>query len=299
MQLHLFGATTPSGEAFRLLLERNSQGMQLLRYSRRQAGSHPLNLVDPASFVLAGTRGAPGLLISFAPIWLLAPFLDHLRCDYPERIQDLCGVISCSSSSTLTKRYAANRSDRDLVARLIGAEDQLLDVCQQLDIPCCILRPSLIYGKAGPYGDKNLSRLIVLMRRLPLLPLPAQSGLRQPIHVGQLASVALRFAQQLAGQGGELSLPQRLAVGGDSSLSYSAMIRALQDALPAEDPARRCLLLAVPNRFFWLLAFPVLIRSPKSFEAIMRMSADLAGFLPSHQLLGDTPQPFPVLPLAI
>jgi hypothetical protein len=41
-----------------------------------------------------------------------------------------------------------------------------------------------------------------------------------------------------------------------------------------------------------------LLPSPKAFEAVLRMGANLSGFTPAHQLLGREPQPFPVLPLA-
>jgi hypothetical protein len=207
-------------------------------------------------------------------------------------------VIACSSSSAITKRFAANRCDRELLARLSGAEDQLLATCGRLQVPCHILQPTLIYGQAAPYGDRNLSKLLQLLRRLPFLPLPAESGLRQPIHASQLAAVALHMAEQLSGSGCHPSLPERITLGGDTTLSYASMISALQHAQPADDPARRCLLLPIPNRLFFSLAAPLLLRSPKAFEAVLRMGANLSGFTPAHQLLGREPQPFPVLPLA-
>ncbi|WP_341900420.1 hypothetical protein [Synechococcus sp. UW140] len=243
--------------------------------------------------------GIPALWISFGPIWLLAPFLEQLAQHHPERLQDFCGLIACSSSSALTKRFAANNFDRALVARLISAEDQLLATCRHLDVPCRILRPSLIYGQVGPYGDRNLSRLLKLMRRLPLVALPSQTGLRQPIHASQLAAVALQLAQQMLAPGFDSALPERITLGGDSQISYKAMLQALQQALPANDPARNCRICDIPNRLFLFLAAPLLLRSPKAYEAVLRIGADLAGFTPSHQLLDQPPQPFPVLPLAL
>ena len=159
---------------------------------------------------------------------------------------------------------------------------------------------ALFYGQVGSYGDRNLSSLLALMRRLPLVALPFNSGLRQPIHASQLASVALHLAQQMLGPAGlDPAPPERIALGGDSQLSYKAMLQALQQALPANDPARHCRICEIPNRLFFLLAAPLLLRSPKAFEAVLRIGADLAGFTPSHQLLNQTPQPFPVLPLAL
>jgi len=165
-------------------------------------------------------------------------------------------------------------------------------------VSCRILQPTFIYGQVGPYGDRNLSRLLQLVRRIPCFPLPSETGLRQPIHASQLAAVALHSAEQLRRSGCGSSLPQRITLGGDTTLSYASMISALQHAQPVGDPARRCSLLPIPNRLFFSLSAPLLLRSPKAFEALLRMGANLSGFTPAHQLLGREPQLFPVLPLA-
>ena len=297
MKIHLFGAATPSGESLRCLAE-----LALVGYSRKATSAtgwlHPADLNDPEGFQPVGGSDYPATWISFAPIWLLAPFLEQLAIYNTERLHGLRGVIACSSSSVVTKRFAANRFDRKLVQRLTEAEDKLLSTCRQLSIPCRILRPTLIYGQAGAYGDRNLSRLLQLIRRWPVLPLPAETGLRQPIHASQLAAVALQLAEQLAGTGWDPSLPERIAVGGDTTLTYAEMIRFLQQAQPSGDPARSCSLLSIPNRFYYLLAAPLLLWSPKAFEAALRVGCNLSDFIPAHQLLGSEPQPFPVLPLA-
>jgi hypothetical protein len=302
VHLHLFGARTPSGEAFRRLVDSVLPGSELSCYSRRSHDS-PLStniarFEDPASFLPAGDSSVPDIWISFGPIWLLAPFLERLATSYPERLSGLCGLVACSSSSVITKRFAANRFDKELIVRLASAEDQLLATCRRLDVRCHILRPTLIYGQVGPYGDRNFSQLLRLMRRLPLIPIPSDSGLRQPIHASQLASVALHLVRQLSETGSQSSFPERIDVGGDSILDYQAILRALQQAQSPGDPACRCLLLPIPNRLFFSIAAPLLIRSPKAFEAVMRMSANLSGFTPAHQFLGREPQPFPVMPLA-
>jgi hypothetical protein len=297
MELHLFGAVTPTGEAFRQQAGNTHLLWPLHAYSRRSAATHA-DFTNPAAFRPAGSPCTQALWISFGPIWLLAPFLEQLALEHPERLAGLRGLIACSSSSSITKRFAANRFDRELVAHLSGAEEQLLSTCRLLQVPCHILQPTLIYGQAGPYGDRNLSKLLQLLRRLPCLPLPAESGLRQPIHASQLAAVALHIAEQLRGSGWDPSLPDRITLGGDTTLSYASMISALQQAQPADDPARRCRLLPIPNRLFFTLAAPLLVYSPKAFEAVLRMGANLSGFTPAHQLLGREPQPFPVLPLA-
>ena len=293
--IHLFGAATPTGESVRLLAQ-----IDLVGYSRSASDypgwMHHADLNKPDLFQPVASTSATW--ISCAPIWLFAPFLHHLASNYPDRLQGLRCVIACSSSSAITKRFAANRFDQNLVEKLVAAEDLLLVTCRLLGVPCRILRPTLIYGKAGAFGDQNLSRLTQLMRRWPFLPLPAESGLRQPIHARQLAAVALYLSEHLEGSHQDLSLPECISVGGDATLSYDEMIRALQQAQPSNDPAHRCRLLSVPSRFFYFLAAPLMLHSPKSFEAVLRMRANLSGFTPAHQLLGSEAQPFPVLPLA-
>ena len=240
----------------------------------------------------------PAAWVCFAPIWLLAPFLEHLANNHSKHLANVKSLVACSSSSVITKRFAANRFDRELVARLNSSEQLLIETCKRIEMPFAILQPTLIYGKVGVYGDRNLSRLLQQLCRLPVLPLPAETGLRQPIHSTQLAAVALHLAQQLKGADFDPSLPERIAVGGDSTLTYTEMISRLQKAQLSGDPARRCRLLPIPNRLFFLLLAPLLLRSPKAFEAVLRMGANLSGFTPAHQLLGREPQPFPVLPLA-
>lgn len=296
MRLHCFGAATPSGQALRELAT-----VDLVGYSRTaslEGWLHQADLNDPNDFQPVGGFDSPGLWISFAPIWLLAPFFEQLATHHPERLQGLRGVIACSSSSSITKRFAANRFDRQLVASLRASEDQLLMTCRQLSVPCLILRPTLIYGQVGNFSDGNLSLLLQLMRYLPVLPVPSTTGMRQPIHASQLAAVALEFAYKLDGPGWSVDLPERIALGGDTELSYNAMLRCLQLAQPPEDPCRRCILLPIPNRLLFALAMPLMLLSPKSFEAVLRIGSDLAGFTPAHTLLGKPRQPFPILPLA-
>ena len=298
MHLHLFGAATPTGEALKQQLDSARADFPLVAYSRREATLLSADFGDPGSFRPGGEPGARALWISFGPIWLLAPFLEQLALKHPQTLQGLRAVIACSSSSVITKRFAANNFDRELVARLSTAEDQLIATCLRLELPCRILQPTLIYGQVGPYVDRNLSRIVDLMRMLPLLPLPAQSGLRQPIHAGQLAAVVLALVSQFAVNGWGPQLTQRISLGGDEKLNYCEMLRALQKSLPHSDPARGCHLLSVPNRLFFAAAAPLLLSSPKAFEAVLRMSSDLSGFTPAHQLLKAKPQAFPVLPLS-
>ena len=295
----LFGSSTPSGQALIGLA-----GGRPLAVAGRRPPTEPAANGAPLPFLridLEDTstpqRLPAGLLLSFAPIWSFAPWLARGAGSDPDGLTGVQGVIACSSSSVITKRFAANVFDRDLVGRLRHAEDQLTHTCATHRLPLRILAPTLIYGQACGLVDRNLSRLLRLLRRVPLLALPGEGGLRQPIHCRQLAAVALHLAGQLAESDPDPSQPVHLPLGGDDTISYATMLRRLQQATPPGDPARRCRLVALPPRLFHSLAAPLLLLSPKDFEAVLRISADLAGFTAAHRILGQDPEPFPVLPL--
>jgi hypothetical protein len=299
----LFGATTATGAA---CLELAARRPVVVAGRRPPAGwpGERFLAIDLNGTSLPSPEALPenALLVSFAPIWLLAPFLGALH-DFLGglgRRLPLAAVVACSSSSVITKRFAANREDRRLVERLLRAEDSVEATCAKAAIPCRILRPTLIYGQAGNLADQNLSRLLQMMRRLPLLPLPAETGQRQPIHGRQLAAAALHLADGMAMDPTETA-SLRIALGGDETLSYTTLLQRLQQAARQRDPldrAGRCRLLPLPPGVFHLLAAPLLPISAKGFEAVLRMEANLAGFTPVHTLLGTEPEPFPVPPLA-
>jgi hypothetical protein len=299
----LFGATTATGAACLEL----AAGRPVVVAGRRPPPGWPgerFLAIDLNGTSLPSPEALPenALLISFAPIWLLAPFLAALHNSLGAlgRRLPLAAVVACSSSSVITKRFAANREDRRLVERLLRCEDSLEATCAKAAIPCRILRPTLIYGQAGDRGDQNLSSLLQMMRRLPLLPLPAETGKRQPIHGRQLAASALHLADGAAREPADTA-SLRIALGGDETLTYITMLQRLQQAARQRDPldrAGRCRLLPLPTGLFHLLAAPLLPITAKGFEAVLRMEANLAGFTPVHSLLGTEPEPFPVAPLA-
>ncbi|MCX5952955.1 MAG: hypothetical protein NTZ40_05565 [Cyanobacteria bacterium] len=291
----LFGATSPSGLAFL----QGAGSLSVTVAGRRR----PEGLAD-GSFQLCDLRAADslehpldGILVSFAPLWDLAPFLARLAEQRPGQLAAVRGVVACSSSSVITKRFAFNSFDRDLVQRLSASQDSLIRTCNDLGLPCTIVAPTLIYGRVGDHGDRNLSQLLQWMRRFPLLPLPADTGLRQPIHASQLAAVVRTLVMALVRQTDAAPTSEIIAVGGDDTLTYHELLLRLQQQCEASDRARGCRLVSMPSLLFRVLAAPLLLATPKGFEAVMRMQVDLAGFLPSHRLVGEDPRPFPVLPV--
>ena len=291
----LFGATSPSGQAFL----QAADYLSVTVAGRRRPQCFAEGPFQHCDLRTADSLEQPleGILVSFAPLWDLAPFLARLVEQRPGQLAGVRGVVACSSSSVITKRFAFNRFDRDLVQRLSASQDSLMRTCKDLGLPCTIVAPTLIYGRVGAHGDRNLSQLLQWMRRFPLLPIPADTGLRQPIHASQLAAVVRTLVMALIRQTDRVPTSEIIAVGGDDTLTYHQLLLRLQQQCEASDRARGCRLVSIPTWLFRVLAVPLLVAAPKGFEAVMRMQVDLAGFLPSHQLVGEDPRPFPVLPV--
>jgi nucleoside-diphosphate-sugar epimerase len=77
----------------------------------------------------------------------------------------------------------------------LAAEDQI----RQSGLKWTILRPTMIYGAPG---DRNLSRLLALLRRIPVLPVPGGGRhLQQPVHVADVADAVLNAVERPAAAG--------------------------------------------------------------------------------------------------
>jgi len=300
MKIHLFGASTPTGDYFKKFAVSKLSDLNIICYSSRY---DPLNsdvvfldLSSNSSQNLVVSPEEPNVIVSFVPLWLLIDFLKREFQYASSWLSNIAAVIVCSSSSVLAKRFSFNTSDRLLISTLKQSEEDLSSICSQLNIPLMILQPSLIYGVSEHFQDRNLTILIKLMRLFPFLPLPANSGLRQPIHASQLASVAVEMISKFYNSNWDPSLSESLILGGDSTISYESMIRLLQHALPNNDSARQCRLLLIPNRIFFLLAIPLLFVSPKKFEAVVRMCSNLSGYSSVSKILRTDSLSFPVSP---
>ena len=71
---------------------------------------------------------------------------------------------------------------------LISSERTIMEISEKLNISCQIIRPTMIYG-AIKVWDKNISKILMIMRYFKFIILPSNIGMRQPIHAVQLAEV--------------------------------------------------------------------------------------------------------------
>jgi uncharacterized protein YbjT (DUF2867 family) len=80
-----------------------------------------------------------------------------------------------------------------------------------------ILRPTMIYGAPG---DRNLSRLLTVLPRMPVLPVPGGGRhLQQPVHVADVADAVLNAVERVA------AARHRYDVAGPEPLSIADLLR--------------------------------------------------------------------------
>lgn len=286
--VYLFGATSPSGQTFSRLLSSYSS-YRVHQYSRSSSNSRAsLDLRSSSLAELYSPEPTQSFIISFAPIWHLASFLQRSSPSDVSAL-NLAGIIACSSSSVVSKQYSWSLYDQQLVSKLRDSETVLSSFCSLYQLSLRIIRPSLIYGSCDDSQDTNFSALIRLLRWTPVLPIPATSGLRQPIHVTQLSSGVMTILEDIAHNCANPT-QQKILLGGDLTTSYKNMLQSIQRSLPPADLGRYCLILSIPNRLFFFMASSIMLISPKFYAALLRISSNLSGYQTISDLTSDVPK---------
>ncbi|MGJ4931665.1 NAD-dependent epimerase/dehydratase family protein [Bradyrhizobium sp. HKCCYLS2038] len=189
---------------------------------------------------------------------LLAPALPGLLAAGVRRI------VVLSSTSLLTKRDSDIASERAACRSLAEAERRIIDTCTRLGVGWTILRPTLIYCEGQ---DRNVTRLARLIQRFRVMPLVGGgTGLRQPIHAGDLA------VGMMAAAAAPAAANRTYAVGGGETVTYREMIGRIFDGLGLH---RR--MPSVPGAV-WRRLFPLIAPLyPEANVAMgLRMTQDMA-----------------------
>lgn len=88
-----------------------------------------------------------------------------------------------------------------------------------------ILRPTMIYGAPG---DRNLSRLLPVLRRAPVLPVPGGAHLQQPVHVADVADAVLAAAERPSTAG------MTYDIAGPAPLTFAELLRTAGRAVASK-----------------------------------------------------------------
>lgn len=215
----VFGA---SGQIGAPLLDRlRDGGWNIVAMSRNAHGDAPGLAWKRGDFAnMPGLPERVDVVFSCGPLDAFARWYAESRIAAPR-------IVAFGSTSAMTKHDSEDEHERDLVRRLLGAEAELFAASEQRDAAATMLRPTLVYGRGR---DATLSRIAALARRHGRFLLPRRAnGLRQPVHVGDLADAAFAASQSAAAQGRAYDLP------GGETLPYRDMVKRVLDCL--EPPA--------------------------------------------------------------
>ena len=191
-------------------------------------------------------------------------------------------IVALSSTGRVDKSQSIEPAERELAARLQAAEAQLFAAGSRRDCAVTVLRPTLIYGGVR---DRSLSRLVNLGRRFGIVVLPSDAtGLRQPVHVADVADAVRRCIDAPGTEGQAFDLP------GGETLAFDDMVRR---ALASQAP--RCLLITLPASLWrlGLAAVSLFARAPINKGQLARLSLDqLADAAPARRAFGYRPRDF-------
>lgn len=252
----VLGATSFVGEClFPLILENKRNVLAFSRRSFTQSDSRVLWCTPNSAF----RNYQVEQWVCVAPIAVMPEYFDWMASLGARR------VVALSSTSRFTKGDSSDLSEQAAARRLVEGESLLQQWAEANDIDWIILRPTMIYGLGR---DKNLAEVARFIRRFGLFPLFGRAnGLRQPIHVQDLAEACMAALQTLGVANRAYNL------SGGEILPYHEMINRVFTALGR--PPR---MLSVPLSVF-RLAVAVLRFLPRyrNWTAAMaeRMNRDL------------------------
>lgn len=271
----VFGA---SGQIGAPVLQRlNAAGWQVLAVSRHAHADAP-----GLHWLRGDLARVDGLPDSVDAIFSCGP-LDHFARWHADASLRAPRVLAFSSTSASSKQDSGDADERDLAHRLLAAEARLFSTAASRGAAATVLRPTLVYG-AG--RDQTLSRIAGLAQRWGRFVLPrGANGLRQPVHVEDLADAAWAACQSSASYGRSYDVP-----GGDT-LAYRDMVQRVLDCL---EPAPR--LLEPPMPLFRVMLAAAQLRGiARDFtpQALARMRQDLVFDIePARRDFGYAPRIF-------
>jgi nucleoside-diphosphate-sugar epimerase len=223
-----------------------------------------------------------GLPSSVDAIFSCGP-LDHFARWYAASTIAAPRVIAFGSTSIEVKQDSTDAAERDVAERLAKGERTVFTTAVSRGSNATLLRPTLVYGASR---DRTLTRIATLARRWGCLVLPRNArGLRQPVHVDDLATAALMACDVAATHGRAYALP-----GGDT-LPYRDMVERVLAAL--QPPPR---LIEIPAPLFSAALIGArLLGHAAGFgdAAVARLRRDLVfDATPAQRDFGYRPRPF-------
>lgn len=212
-----------------------------------------------------GNLDAPGILPAQVDAVVSCGPLDAFARWYAGADIETARVIAFGSTSVATKHDSSDVRERNVAMRLHEGETQVFATADARGAAATLLRPTLVYG-AG--RDATLTRIAQIAQRWGWFVLPrGANGLRQPVHVDDLAEAALACLHSSETHGRAYALP------GGETLCYREMVARVLAVLE-----RRPRLIELPAPVFDLaLALARVSGHAGGFgdAAVQRMRSDL------------------------
>ncbi|KRG41799.1 nucleoside-diphosphate sugar epimerase [Stenotrophomonas panacihumi] len=271
----VFGGSGQIGE--RVLDRLLARGVEVTAWSRQPQAPRPGLTWRAGGLSEAGTLPA-----GVEAVFSCGP-LDHFARWFAGQSGAPARVVAFGSTSVEVKADSADAGERDVARRLAEAEATLFAAAAARGTAATVLRPTLVYG-AG--RDATLSVIAAMARRHGRFVLPrSAAGLRQPVHVDDLADAALAAWTSPA------TYQHAYAVGGGEVLSYDQMVARVLQALAPPATLHR-----VPTPLFTgmlRIAHAAGRLRGLNAEALRRMRADLVFDLaPARRDFGYAPRGF-------
>jgi len=192
-------------------------------------------------------------------------------------------IITFGSTGRFSKLGSTSAVEQDFVAQQECAESFFSMQCEAAGMGSTLFRPTMIYGADA---DLNVSFIKSMISKFGFFPIPfGANGLRQPVHVDDLAAACL------SALGNEATFNKAYNLGGGEVLSFPVLVKRVFEA-----EGKRAILIPIP---MWL--FPLLISIAKKFprsafvrkEMVQRMFQDLtADNQAAKDDFGYAPRPF-------
>ena len=275
MLIRIFGITTPTGNyLFKKVLSNNYKNIYC--YSRYNKNYDYIDLSAFKYPTLIKECTLDEIWIFLCPIWEIGKFLDNLIISNNFKKYKLKGIICCSSTSLITKKYSWHKYDKNLISLISSSEEKIINICNLQKICLSIIRPTLIYGDSGVFKDKNINRILEICKKMPFIIIPSNTGERQPIHISQLAKIIELELKKIATAKNK-NLRTILNIGGDEILNYEMLLKTL-----LINRNIKKIILKINSDLFFLILSPLLILNSRLYSEILRIMSDLSGFQKSN-----------------
>jgi len=271
----VFGASGQIGRPLLTLL--HTGGWRVTALSRQERNDEP-----GLHWLRGDFAQLPALPARVDTVFSCGP-LDHFSHWYARSTLDAGRVIAFGSTSAEVKAASPDGAERDVAQRLQMAEARVFDTARVRSADATLLRPTLVYGVGR---DHTLTRIAAMAARWNRMLLPRRAnGLRQPVHVDDLAAAAYGAVHSPGAAGNTYALP------GGEAVPYRDMVARVLATLQPPPP-----LLEVPGPVFAMLLKAAQARgigTGLGDAAVERMRTDLVfDAQPARRDLGFAPRPF-------